>query len=100
MFQGTSLFFLSLLFIGAAMVVYIASIYVSNTTDVLSVRWGLGQALSGLILLAIVTNLPELVREFRDVFHRLVYGIPIHIEPMTQTTIDTSPLTIRRVLNC
>ena len=61
MFQSTSLFFLSLLFIGAAIVVYLASIYVSNTTDVLSVRWGLGQALSGLILLAIVTNLPELV---------------------------------------
>ena len=61
MFQGTSLFLLSLLFIGGAIVVYVASIYVSNTTDALSVRWGLGQALSGLILLAIVTNLPELV---------------------------------------
>lgn len=61
MFQNSSLVVLSLLFIGAAIVVYIASIYVSNTTDVLSVRWGLGQALSGLILLAIVTNLPELV---------------------------------------
>ena len=50
-----------LIFLGAALVVYIASLYVSNTTDALSVRWELGQALSGLILLAIVTNLPELV---------------------------------------
>ena len=37
-----------------------AGIRLSDTTDVLSKRLHLGEALGGLILLAIVTNLPEL----------------------------------------
>ncbi|MCO8255037.1 hypothetical protein NKF26_14630 [Haladaptatus sp. AB618] len=61
MLQSASLPLLSVVFLGAAAVVYVASIYVSDTTDVLSIRWKLGQALSGLVLLAVVTNLPELV---------------------------------------
>ncbi|WP_458210845.1 sodium:calcium antiporter [Haladaptatus sp. NG-SE-30] len=61
MFEETSLFVLVVIFAVAATVVYVAGVYVSNMTDVLSVRLGLGQALSGVILLAIVTNLPEFV---------------------------------------
>jgi cation:H+ antiporter len=60
MFEQMSLPFVALVFAGAAAVVWIAGIYVSSTTDVLSSRFGLGEALGGLILLAIVTNLPEL----------------------------------------
>src|SRR5215204_6640469 len=37
-----------------------AGIRLSDTTDVFSFRLGLGEALGGLILLAIVTNLPEI----------------------------------------
>ena len=37
-----------------------AGIRLSDTTDVLLERFGLGQALGGLILLAVVTNLPEI----------------------------------------
>src|SRR3954468_20288969 len=51
---------LSLIFAGAGVVVWIAGIYVSKTTDVLSARFKLGEALGGAILLAIVTNLPEI----------------------------------------
>ncbi|HEY8834018.1 MAG TPA: hypothetical protein VIM09_00420 [Chthoniobacterales bacterium] len=51
---------LSLIFAAAAAVVWIAGVYVSKTTDVLSSRFGLGEALGGAILLAIVTNLPEI----------------------------------------
>jgi cation:H+ antiporter len=51
---------LSAIFLGAGAVVWIAGIYVSKTTDVLSSRFKLGQALGGAILLAIVTNLPEI----------------------------------------
>jgi cation:H+ antiporter len=59
MFEHLSLPLLSLAFAVAAATVWIAGIHVSKTTDVLSSRFGLGEALGGLILLAIVTNLPE-----------------------------------------
>ena len=58
--MSTQLSFLLLLLVfGAAGAVWVASIYLSKTTDVLSTRLGLGQALGGLLLLAVVTNLPE-----------------------------------------
>jgi cation:H+ antiporter len=40
--------------------VWVAGVKLSDTTDVLSTRLGLGQALGGLIMLAIATNLPEI----------------------------------------
>src|SRR6476661_4236519 len=49
-----------LIFIGSAVTIWIAGIYLSNNTDVLSDRLHLGQALGGLILLAVATNLPEI----------------------------------------
>ena len=54
------LFFLILLFLGAATAVWLAGQRISKATDALSSHYGLGQALGGLILLAIVTNLPEI----------------------------------------
>jgi cation:H+ antiporter len=44
----------------AAAAVWVAGIKLSDTTDVLAQRLGLGEALGGLILLAIATNLPEI----------------------------------------
>ncbi len=49
-----------LVFVGCAAGIWVAGSYLSNSTDVLSDRLHLGQALGGLILLAIATNLPEL----------------------------------------
>src|SRR5947208_3445578 len=60
MFDAVSLPFLALVFLAAGIAVWIAGVYVSKTTDVLSSRFGLGEALGGAILLAIVTNLPEI----------------------------------------
>ena len=60
MFDSFSLPLLLLIFVGSAAFVWVAGIRLSNTTDVLSSRLGLGEALGGLILLAIVTNLPEI----------------------------------------
>ena len=51
---------LAFVFALAAGAVWAAGIRLSYTTDVLLERFGLGQALGGLILLAVVTNLPEI----------------------------------------
>jgi cation:H+ antiporter len=48
------------LFVVSASAIWIAGIFLSNTTDVLSTRLKLGEALGGMILLAFVTNLPEI----------------------------------------
>jgi cation:H+ antiporter len=61
MFSGISLFWLIVIFAVAALITWAAGIWLSDTTDILASRFGLGQALGGLILLAISTNLPEIV---------------------------------------
>lgn len=60
MFTSFSLLLLIPIFIGAAAAVWFAGIQLSNTTDVIDSRFGFGQALGGLIFLAIATNLPEI----------------------------------------
>lgn len=47
-------------FLAAATAVWLAGVRLSDATDVLASRFGLGEALGGLILLAIATNLPEI----------------------------------------
>jgi cation:H+ antiporter len=51
---------LVLLFAGAAVAIWLSGIRLSQTTDSLDMRLGLGSALGGLILLSIATDLPEL----------------------------------------
>lgn len=60
MFEALPFSLLILIFGLAAICVWLAGTQLANTTDILSTRWGLGEALGGLILLAIVTNLPEI----------------------------------------
>lgn len=60
MFQSLSLLPLLGIFLVAAAAIWVAGVQLSNTTDILSRRLGLGQALGGVILLAIATNLPEI----------------------------------------
>ena len=64
MFSGLSLLWLIVLFGVAALITWAAGIWLSDTTDILASRFGLGQALGGIILLAISTNLPEIVITF------------------------------------
>lgn len=60
MFTALSLSLLIPIFIVAASAVWVAGIQLSNTTDIIDLRFGLGEALGGLIFLAITTNLPEI----------------------------------------
>lgn len=60
MFDQFSLPVLCTIFVAAAAVVWIAGTHLSDATEVLSRHLGLGEALGGMILLAVVTNLPEI----------------------------------------
>ena len=71
-----SLPLLLLVFAVAAAGVWIAGIYLSSTTDALDGRWHLGEALGGLILLAITTNLPEIAITVTAALHHEI-GVAI-----------------------
>ncbi len=58
--QNLSLLLLLAIFVAGGAAIWIAGIYLSKSTGVLSKRLGLGDALGGMILLAVVTNLPEI----------------------------------------
>lgn len=60
MFDSLSLPVLLLIFAASAGAVWVAGTRLSKATDVLADRFGLGEALGGLMVLAIVTNLPEI----------------------------------------
>jgi cation:H+ antiporter len=49
-----------LAFVAAAAATWVAGVYLSRSTDVLDLRWKLGEAFGGMILLAISGSLPEL----------------------------------------
>jgi cation:H+ antiporter len=59
-FSGLGLVPLILIFLAAAGAVWIAGIHLASATDVIDTRLGLGEALGGVVLLAVVTNLPEI----------------------------------------
>jgi cation:H+ antiporter len=61
MSQSLSLPVLLPIFLVAAAVVWVASTHLSTSSDLLADRWHLGQALAGLLLIAIVEDLPEVV---------------------------------------
>jgi cation:H+ antiporter len=60
MFTSLSLILLIPIFVIAAAAVWFAGIQLSNTTDIIDSRFGLGEAFGGLIFLSIATNLPEI----------------------------------------
>src|SRR5438309_4965546 len=60
MFGGTSVLLAAAVLIGSAGAVWLAGIWLSDTTDALERRFGLGEAIGGLVILAITTNLPEI----------------------------------------
>jgi cation:H+ antiporter len=60
MFDTFPIPILAAIFAASAGIIWVAGVKLSDTTDVLAVRFGLGEALGGVILLAIATNLPEI----------------------------------------
>ncbi|MEO8819340.1 MAG: sodium:calcium antiporter [Ginsengibacter sp.] len=59
-FQNLSLLLLLGIFITAGVAIWISGIHLSKSTGFLSKHFGLGDAMGGMILLALVTNLPEM----------------------------------------
>ncbi len=59
-FDSLPLLILIPIFVAGAVAVWLAGTQLSNTTDILSSRFGFGEALGGVIFLAIATNLPEI----------------------------------------
>jgi cation:H+ antiporter len=57
---GLNQFALLLLFISAAIVTWVAGVTLAKATDVLDDRFGLGEAIGGMILLSVAGSLPEL----------------------------------------
>jgi cation:H+ antiporter len=57
--ESLNTFFLVGIFLGGAIATWIAGVYLSRTTDALDFRWKLGDALGGMILLAVSGSLPE-----------------------------------------
>lgn len=60
MFAALSLAVLLAIFAGSAAVIWFAGVKLADTTAILSSRFQLGEALGGVIVLAIATNLPEI----------------------------------------
>jgi len=60
MIESLSVPILLLIFGLSAVAIWFAGIKLSKAADILATHFGLGEALGGLILLAIVTNLPEI----------------------------------------
>jgi cation:H+ antiporter len=60
MFAGLSLVGAFAIFIGSGAAVWLAGLWLSDTTDALERRFGFGEALGGLVILAVTTNLPEI----------------------------------------
>lgn len=60
MIESLSLTVLLLIFAACAVAIWFAGIKLSETADILTTHFDLGEALGGMILLAIVTNLPEI----------------------------------------
>jgi cation:H+ antiporter len=59
-FAGLSLIGAVAIFVVSAAGVWLAGLSLSDTTDVLERRFGFGEALGGLVILAVTTNLPEI----------------------------------------
>lgn len=60
MFETLATPWLVVIFIASSAAVWVAGIQLAKATDILASRWGMGEALGGLVVLAIVTNLPEI----------------------------------------
>lgn len=97
------------IFLLAAAVVWVAGVKIADATDVLDERFDLGDALGGMVLLALVTNLPEVaivtsasLRGSMDIAVSNILG-GIAIQTVVLAALDrwglgrTAPLTSRVV---
>jgi cation:H+ antiporter len=60
MFAGSPMWLAVAVFALGALAVWLAGIWLSDTTDALDRKFGFGEAIGGLVILAVTTNLPEI----------------------------------------
>lgn len=65
-----STFLLIILFLSASVIIWMAGLQLAYATDFIASRLHLGQAFGGLVMLAIVTNLPEIAITTVAAYHR------------------------------
>jgi cation:H+ antiporter len=101
------------IFVAAAAVTWVAGIYLSRSSDVLDARFGLGEAVGGLLLLGLAGSLPELAitasaalsGELDVATGNLLGGIAMQTlvivlldatsrrtQPLSSLTVDASPM--------
>ena len=85
-----------LIFLASAGVIWVAGIPLSDYTDILADRLHLGQALGGLILLAVATNLPEIAITYSAAASGHL-DIAVEQHPRRHRDPDRGPRRARRV---
>lgn len=106
MLSGLPFPLLVVIFLISAVVVWIAGVYLSDSTDTLSTRYHLGEAFAGAVLLSIVEDLPEvtitasgsLQHHFGIVIGNLLGGIAMQtlvLAGLDVVGVPTRPLTYR-----
>lgn len=106
MFTVLSTYSLIAIFVISASIVWIAGVKVTQVTDVIDCRFKLGEAFGGLILLAFVTNLPEisiviggsLTHNFGIITGNILGGIAI--QTVVLVLLDGVGLRSQGVLTC
>lgn len=72
--------------------VWFAGIHLAKTTDILSRRFKLGEALGGIIVLAVVTNLPEIaITISAETGHRLGFSNLSHFGRLFEKYYGAKP---------
>jgi cation:H+ antiporter len=102
--SGLPSWLLLVIFLACAAAIWISGVKLSDTTDVLAQRLHLGDAIGGLVLLALATNLPEIAITFSAAMaHQLDVAVGnilggIAVQTVVLVALDAFGVRVRRPL--